>query len=278
MDNNVGTQHRILKHGALIYYIGSAIFASGIALLAVGVAFIMMQKIHYGSEPGKILLSSLFIGLGATMILAGMNMMMRQTRYGYYLIGASAFASLFALLVFTYNYPQKWYYPFISYVLALYVVGFLVLVGNAFANVVLWMIESKPEVVVRKEGGRIYTDEEIERDIEYATRKSIELSASELTFKEPPTENVRYGRVFRETRGTTTRIKDNLDEVTSLVKTINPGERIKSGSAEIESASKNLVDILRVGSVKKSKSREIKDKVMGTMEKFHSLITVKRNG
>jgi len=278
MVGNVGTQHRILKHGALIYYVGSAIFASGIALLAVGVAFVMMQEIHYKSEPEEILLSSIFIGVGATMILAGINMMMKQTRYGYYIVGASTFASLFALLVFTYNYPQKWYYPLINYVLALYIVGFLVLVGNAFANVVLWMIEGEPEAVVRKEGGRIYTDEEIERDIEDATRKSIELSASELTFKEPRAEDVRYGRVFRETRGTTTRIKDNLDEVTSLVKTINPGERIKSGSAEIESASKNLVDILRVGSVKKSKSREIKDKIMGMMERFYSLITVKRNG
>ncbi|CAD6495117.1 MAG: hypothetical protein EMLJLAPB_01209 [Candidatus Argoarchaeum ethanivorans] len=278
MDSNVGTQHRILKRGALIYYAGSAIFASGIALLALGVAFIMMQKIHYGSEPGEIFLSSIFIGVGATMILTGMNMMMRQTRYGHYLVGASTFASLFALLVFTYNYPQKWYYPLINYVLALYVVGLLVLVGNAFANVVLWMIEGEPGVAVRKEELRIYTDEEIERDIEDATRKSIELSASELTFKEPYAEDVKYGRIFRETRGTTTRIKDNLDEVTSLVKTVNPGGRIKSGSAEIESASKNLVDILRVGSVKKSKSREIKDKVVGTMERFYSLITVKRGG
>ncbi|RZN13513.1 MAG: hypothetical protein EF812_07490 [Methanosarcinales archaeon] len=278
MDSNVIAQHRILKHGSLIYYAGSAIFASGIALFAVGTAFIMMQKIHYGSEPEKIFLSSIFIGVGATMILTGMNMMMRQTRYGYHLIGAGTFASLFALLVFTYNYPQKWYYPLINYVLALYVVGLLVLVGNAFANVVLWMIEGKPDTVMRREVQRIYTDEEIERDIEDATRKSIELSASELIFKEPYAKDVKYGKIFHEKRGTTTRIKDNLDEVTSLVKTVNPGERIKSGSAEIEGASKNLLDILRVGSVKKSKSREIKDKIVDTMERFYSLITVKRGG
>ena len=268
----------ILKRGTLVYYVGSASFASGVVLLAAGVAFVMMQQIHYGSEPEKVILASVLLCVGTTIILAGINMMMRQTRYGYYLVGASAFASFFAILLFTYNFPQKWYYPFINYVIILYVVGFLVLVGNAFANVVLWMIESKPDAIARTEAGKIYTDEEIERDIEEATRDSISLSASKLTFKEPYMEDVRLGRVFRETRGTTTRFKDDLGEVTSLMNTISPGERIKSGSAEIESASKNLADVLKMGTVEKSKSEEIKDKVMGIMQRFYSFITVKRNG
>jgi len=268
----------ILKRGTLVYYVGSASFASGVVLLAAGVAFVMMQRIHYGSEPEKVILASVLLCVGTTMILAGINMMMRQTRYGYYLVGASAFASLFAILLFTYNFPQEWYYPFINYVIVLYIVGFLVLVGNAFANVVLWMIESKPDAIARKEAGKIYTDEEIERDIEDATRKSIELSASELTFKDPSMEDVRLGRVFNETRGTTTRFKDDLSEVTSLMNTISPGERIKSGSAEIESASKNLADILKTGTVERSKSKELKDKVRGMVERFYSFITVKRNG
>ena len=277
MTGNISTPE-ILKRGALVYYVGSASFASGVVLLAAGVAFVMMQRIHYGSEPGKVILASVLLCVGTTMILAGINMMMRQTRYGYYLVGASAFASLFAILLFTYNFPQEWYYPFINYVIVLYIVGFLVLVGNAFANVVLWMIESKPGAIARKEAEKIYTDEEIERDIEDATRKSIELSASELTFKDPPMEDVRLGRVFNETRGTTTRFKDDLSEVTSLMDTISPGERIKSGSAEIESASKNLADILKTGTVERSKSKELKDKVRGMVERFYSFITVKRNG
>lgn len=277
MTGNISTPE-ILKRGALVYYVGSASFASGVVLLAAGVAFVMMQRIHYGSEPGKVILASVLLCVGTTMILAGINMMMRQTRYGYYLVGASAFASLFAILLFTYNFPQEWYYPFINYVIVLYIVGFLVLVGNAFANVVLWMIESKPGAIARKEAEKIYTDEEIERDIEDATRKSIELSASELTFKDPSMEDVRLGRVFNETRGTTTRFKDDLSEVTSLMDTISPGERIKSGSAEIESASKNLADILKTGTVERSKSKELKDKVRGMVERFYSFITVKRNG
>lgn len=268
----------ILKRGTLAYYVGSASFASGVVLLAAGVAFVMMQQIHYGSEPEKVILASVTLCVGTTMILAGINMMMRQTRYGYYLVGASAFASLFAILMFAYNFPQEWYYPFINYVIVLYVVGFMVLVGNAFANVVLWMIEIKPEAIARKEAEKIYTDEEIERDIDEATRKSIELSANELTFKEPSTEDVRLGRAFRETRGTTARFKDDLGEVTRLMNTISPGDRIKSGSAEIESASKNLADVLKMGTVEKSKSEEIKDKVRGMVERFYSFITVKRNG
>lgn len=268
----------ILQRGAFIYYTGSVVFAAGIALLAVGAAFVMIFMIHYGSEPEKILLSVIFTGVGATLILTGINMMMRQTQYGYYIVGVSAFISLFGLFVFTFNYPHNWYYPLISYVLALYVIGFLMLFGNAFANVILWMIEGKPEAMVRgEEGIKVYTDEEIKRDIEEATRESIKVSTSELKFKEPSTGEVRLGKAFRETRGATTKVKDDIEEAKSLIKTIKPGERLKSGSAEVEGISRNLRDILRKGMVEKRRVEEIKDKIIDEVKKFYSFIRNKRN-
>lgn len=60
----------ILKRGTLVYYVGSASFASGVALLAAGVVFVMMQSIHYGSEPEKIILASVLLCVGTTGILA----------------------------------------------------------------------------------------------------------------------------------------------------------------------------------------------------------------
>jgi len=269
----------VLHHGTIIYYVGSVTFAAGIVLLAVGTAFITIFRIHYGSEPEKIILTFIFTGVGATLILAGINLMMRQTRYGYCIVGASAFTSLLALLIFTANYPHNWRYPLISYILALYVVGFLALLGNAFANSILWMIEGKPEAVVGREGEeiKIYTDEEIERDIEEATRKSIELSASELKFKEPGVEEVKFGKAFRESRGDTIRVKDDIGEAISLRKTINHGEREKSGSVEVESISRSLGDILRKEAVEKGRFGGIKDKIKGDIKKIHSFIPVKKN-
>jgi hypothetical protein len=245
----------ILHRGAFIYYVGSVVFAAGIALLAVGTAFVMIFRIHHGSEPEKIILCLIFTGVGTTLILTGINLMMRQTQYGYYIVGASAFISVLALLLFTSSYPHNWYYPLISYILALYVIGFLMLLGNAFANVILWMIEGKTEAVVGREGEiKLYTDEEIERDIEEATRKSIELSARKLEFKEPGVEGVRL----------------------SLRKTIRPGERMKSGSTEVEGISRSLGDILRKSAVEKGRFGRIEDKIKAEVKKFYSFIGVNR--
>ncbi len=278
MDDNTSSPG-VLHRGAFVYYVGSVIFVVGIALLAAGAAFVMILRIHYGSEPTKILLTLISMGVGATLILTGINMMMRQARYGYCVVGVSAIISLLALYIFTSNYPHNWYYPIISYVLALYITGFLMLVGNAFANTILWMIAGKSEAVVRGEGEemKIYTDEEIERDIEEATRKSIELSASELKFKELSVGEVRFGKAFRETRGNTTRVKDDIGEAKSLRKAINPGERMRFGSVEVESISGNLGEILRKGAVEKGRFGEIKDKIKGKVKKIFSFISVKRN-
>lgn len=59
MDNTSSPE--VLRRGAFVYYVGSVIFVAGIALLAAGTAFIMIFRIHYGSEPEKILLTSVFI-------------------------------------------------------------------------------------------------------------------------------------------------------------------------------------------------------------------------
>ena len=271
--NSVG----ILRRGTVVYYVGSAIFAAGIALLAAGVAFAMIQRIHYGSEPWEILLFFVFTGVGGTLILAGINMMMKQTRYGYYIIAASVFVSFFALLIFARNYPYNWHYPLVSYVIALYTAGFLLLVGNAFANVILWMISGKPEAVgLRGEEIKAYTDEEIERDIEEATRKSIELSAGELKFRDLDVEGVKFGKAFRETRGDTIRIKDNMEEAKSLEEAIKPGGKIKSGSVEVDKISMQLGEAMRKGAVEKGRFETFKAVVTGRIGSFIRLTQLKK--
>ncbi len=275
MDNT--SSSGILQRGAFIYYVGSVIFAAGIALLAVGTAFVMIFRIHHGSEPEKIILCLIFTGVGTTLILTGINLMMRQTQYGYYIIGASAFISVLALLIFTSNYPHNWHYPLISYILALYVIGFLMLLGNAFANVILWMIEGKTEAVVGREGEiKLYTDEEIERDIEEATRKSIELSASELKFKEPSAGEVRFGKAFRESRGDTTRVKDDMGEERSLRKTLKPGEKVKSGVAEVDKISVLLGEAMKKRAIEKGRFGKIKEEIEESFKKLIYLVRLKR--
>ena len=149
--NDDASSSGITRRGVLSYYLGSVFFMVGIALLAIGVAFIMIFKIHYSSLPEEILLTAVFMGVGITLILTGINLMVRQTKYGYYIVGVSALMSLSALSIFAYVYPHKWYYPLISYVFSLFVAGFLILMGNAFATVTLKMIGNRFESVVGKE-------------------------------------------------------------------------------------------------------------------------------
>ena len=59
--------------------------------------------------------------------------------------------SLLAIFIFTFTYPHSWFYPLISYTLALYVFGFLTMVGNAFINVTLRMIKGNSEPIESEE-------------------------------------------------------------------------------------------------------------------------------
>lgn len=264
----------VLHRDTMIYYVGSVLFAAGIGLLAIGAAIVMMWKINYRSEPEEILISAIFMGAGAILILIGINMIMKQTQYGYHIVTASAFMSFLALIIFKFNYPHEWHYPLVSYVVALYVGGFLILLGNAFANVVLWMIHSTPEsLTAEKEEMKLYTDEEIERDIEEATRKSIELAAGELKFKlGNEAGNIKVGKAFHKTRGNTTRVKDDITEAKSLLKTITPKEKVKAGSAEIDAISMQLSHAMKNQPVEKGRFGLLKDDIEYKFEKLIGLV------
>jgi hypothetical protein len=264
----------VLQRDTMIYYVGSVFFAAGIGLLAIGAAIVMMWRINYRSEPEEILISAIFMGAGAILILIGINMIMKQTQYGYHIVTASAFISFLALFMFKSSYPHEWHYPLVSYVVALYVGGFLVLLGNAFANVVLWMIHDKPESGTwEKDEMKLYTDEEIERDIEEATRKSIELAASELKFNAGNEEgNIKVGKAFHKSRGNTTRVKDEINEAKNLLKTISPKEKVKSGSAEVDAISMQLSEAMKNQPDNKGRFGLLKEDIEYKFERLVGLV------
>lgn len=251
----------ILRRGTSVYYAGSVIFAAGIVLLIVGVAFIIMSQIHYGSEPGKIILSVIFMGGGASLVLTGTNLMMKQTKYGYYITAAGTILALLALAIFSSIYPQGWYYPTVSYILAMYIVGILALLGNGFANVVLWIISSKSETATRssQENYTVHNDESIQRDIEEAVQSSIQQSSSELKFKDQNVGNVRLGKAFNESRGKTTRVKDDMNEADKLKRTTS-GNKVKSGSSEVDKISSQLREAMENQTAEKGVIEKIKDR------------------
>lgn len=235
----------------LTYYAGSSLFGIGIAILAVGVIWIVFFKINYFSPREDILFAALFLGVAIVTILVGINLMMRQTKYGYSIVTLSTLMSLASLLIFAWKYPKgDWIYPIVSYVLIFYIMGFLLLMGNAFANVILSIIssnviaptaEAESEIEVRR---REYTEEEIEKDINEALQKHLEIAAAELRFKDDDFVDIKLGKAFRETPGTVTRVKDDIDEVHWLKKAINQGDKEEDGSREVDDISVQLDKIM----------------------------------
>lgn len=264
----------LLRRGTSIYYVGSLFFVIGIAFLTMGSALVIIFQLHYGSEPEEILYTVVFIGTGIALTLLGINMMMKQTKKGYYLVGVSTFMSSLALFTFTSNYFYNWYYPLISYVFALYVIGFLLLLGNTFANVVLWVIENG-SMTTEERVAKTHTDEEIQRDIEEATRKSIEVAANELQIEVSDIENLTLGGPAPRVRGHITRVKDNIDETKTLRQTISPGIVDKWGSIGIEKASVQLAEIMGEQTSKEGQLRWIKETILKRGEKFIHLVRAK---
>jgi hypothetical protein len=266
----------ILHRGELIYYLGSLIFGTGIALLFIGTAFVMIFSIHSKSDPGEIVLTTIFVALGIALILIGINMMMRQTKYGKYIMIAGSFLSLIAILIFVLNFYRNWYYPIISYIIILYVTGFSILLVNTFANITAWMIHEKTEIVTSGEDkAKIYTDEEIQRDIEEATRKSMELAASELQFEIGNLDNIKVGKAFYESRGMVTRVKDDMDESLTLKQTISPGETEEWGSIGLDKVSMQLAKALEEQATEKRKYKNIKERIKKGWEKITNFLRLK---
>jgi len=261
---------RLFCRGIPLYYVGSMVFAVGIALVGLGSVLIMIFQLHYGSEPEKILYTVVSIGVGIPLILIGINLMMKERMRGYLIITASALMSSVAIYLFSTNYLTNWYYPLISYILGLYVIGFLILMGNAFANVIIWIIERRLEPSRKEEEkSRLYKDEEIQRDIEEATRKSIEAAASELQFEiEKMPEAKRFGKAVMGAHGHITRVRDDIDESFTLKQTMHPGTTEKWGSIGVEKASYQLANAIIQRDEEKGRFAKFKEAVVKKFSKY----------
>ena len=191
--------------------------------------------------------------------------MIKQTKKGYAIVVASTVSSLLAIFLFTtnYHYLQNRYYPLVSYVFALYVIGFLALLGNAFASVIIWIIGNRPSYSVEeKVKPRLYADEEIQRDIDEATKKSLETAVAELQFElEELPDDMVVGKYASKTPGNIIRVKDDIDEVLSLRQTLTPGTTEKWGSLGIDKASTQLAKTISQEKIKKSRFARLKERL-----------------
>jgi hypothetical protein len=258
-DNEDST--KLSSRGASVYYLGSTLFVVGILLIILGSILIIFFQIRYGSEPEKILYTISSVATGIILVLIGINLMIKQMKKGYIIIIGSALFSSIAIFLMCINYFNNFRYPLISYIFVLYVIGFLALLANAFASVIVWIIGKGSDYQIKQEEkSRLYTDEEIQRDIDEATKKSIKIAVDELQFEiEEPTSDILIGKSASRIPGNIIRVKDNISEVLSLKKTLTPCETEKWGSVGIEKVSNQLAKTITHEKKKKSKFSKINE-------------------
>jgi hypothetical protein len=237
---------KLSSQGASIYHLGSVVFVIGLGLIILGSAFVIVYQIGYQSEKIKILYTILSIAIGIIMILVGINLMIRQTKRGHAIIYTSVIFSIIASYLFYTNYLHNFYYPLVSIIFGIYILAFLGLLGNAFASVIVWIIGNKPVYqTIAKEKQHLYTDEEILKDIEEATQKSIESAVNELQFDlEDLPKDIIVGKTVPESPGTVIRVKDDIGEVINLSHTLGPIAKDKFGSVGIDKASNLLAETM----------------------------------
>jgi len=242
---NVGNPEKLSRRGEFIYYIGALFFISGIILLILGTISIIFYQIHYGSDNSIILNVVSFMCSGLILSSLGINLLIKQKRNGYYAITAGILFSFVSIVLFLLNYKNNWYYPIITYVIISYIFGLMILMGNAFGNVTLWLIRSNvsTETSKSKKILREYSDEEIERDIENAVQKSLVKAADELQFDFINKKPLKVGNASFGSE-TVVKVKDDINEIHTLDQTLNPGEREIWGATGVDKTSDLLANAL----------------------------------
>lgn len=244
-EENLNETLGITKRGESIFYLGTLFFIAGIILLVLGSISVIFFQVHYETEAEIILSIVSFIGVGLLLLSLGINCMIRQWKHGSFITVLGLFFILVSLVLFLLNYQQNWYYPTISYILIFYTIGLILLMGNAFGNITLFLISSPKEQAFSPINNQKYeySDEEIAKDIEEAVQKSLLKAADELQFDLINTKQLKVGNAEFGTE-TIVKVKDDIKESYVLDKTIHPEERENWGAPGIDKISSQLADTL----------------------------------
>ena len=243
------------RRGETIYYLGTLFFVAGIILLSFASASIMFFQISSISEARLIIDTVTYMGCGLLAVSIGINLMLRQSKKGYVTFSIGIIFAIIGIVLFYLNFATNWYYPMVSYILLSYLLGFLLLMGNAFGHVTLWILRKNQEfesptgapVKTQHE----YTDEEIQRDIDEAIKQSLQHAADELQFdiKSKPSFKVSGGIASESV----VRRRDDTNESMVLQQTLNPGSTDQWGGAGIDKAASLLANTLSNDSSYKKK-------------------------
>ncbi|AKB76952.1 hypothetical protein MSHOH_0469 [Methanosarcina horonobensis HB-1 = JCM 15518] len=144
-----------------------------------GIVYALSVNLTRRSDPGEIAITYGFIGFGLSLILTGINLMIKNPKeYHLHIVGTGLVLNCIGIGAFLVLYPQGypvWVYPNVTYVAAVYAGGVCLLAGNAFANTVLNLIEERARQLSEIESEKIksHSEHEIEKEVQRTLANSF---------------------------------------------------------------------------------------------------------
>jgi hypothetical protein len=161
------------------HYFASMALLSGFLLALTGIVYALSVHLTRISDPGEIAITYGFIGFGLSLILTGINLMIKHPKeYHPHIVGTGLVLNCIGIGAFLALYPQGypvWVYPNVTYVAAVYAAGICLLAGNAFANTVLNQIEERARQLSEIESEKIksHSEDEIEKEVQRTLERSL---------------------------------------------------------------------------------------------------------
>jgi len=207
------------------HYFASMALLSGFLLALTGIVYALSVHLTRKSDPGEIAITYGFIGFGLSLILTGINLMIKQPKgYHLHIVGTGLVLNCIGIGTFLVLYPQGypvWAYPNVTYVAAVYAAGVCLLAGNAFANTVLNQIEERARQLSELESEKIksHSEDEIEKEVQKTLERSLTqkdgFSRFNMELKDTEYDFI-LGKGLTESEEKKVIIQDEISEVESL--------------------------------------------------------------
>ncbi|HIP57991.1 MAG TPA: hypothetical protein EYH00_01630 [Archaeoglobus profundus] len=232
------------------HYKASFIFAVGLGLIVLGLCMIVIFQLHYGSDPNKVKITFLTIGISIPIVIHGINMMLGYGQHLRILTISGFLLCVIALISFLMLYPENWFYPNVTYTITIYALGLIILLSSSFAEAINKFIESRKS---RDIDVINVTTTKKNTFLTPAKFEEPELEVADIKIDFKPGKSLEYERI-----GRVTRIRDKIDlEAEKLIR-VSKGElKVKRTDEDIEEVTKALK------SIEEKMSKTDKKKIFG---------------
>ena len=110
--------------------IGSIIYATGVAFCIGGIIFAI--NAHLALQTASVAIA--ITGIGLLSMITGINL---KSMCSLLYVKLGFVLALTGVILFYIHYPTNWYFPLLGYIILLYLIGILILIGNFYVKIIV---------------------------------------------------------------------------------------------------------------------------------------------